>query len=190
MLFIRSEDPAKFADFLYVGQGIGLPLIWAQGFLPAEISNGKGEGVVAFTSFADARSKRFLEDEKGCTILQLLCGLFFLQHPKTIHVERALPVSPKLQKARGKRGKPPLITYRRIHLLVGQKKVTHYPNGQNGFGEEHYGKKRYHRVEGHWRRLHWDDPVRMAVIFVQEHYRGDPALGVSLTERHMHGAAA
>ena len=71
------------------------------------------------------------------SIRNLLYGLFFLQHPKTIRIERSLPVGPKLQKIREKSGKAPLITYRRIHLIVGRKTARHYPNCQNGFGEEH-----------------------------------------------------
>lgn len=191
VLFTRSDDPAKFADFLYLLDKITFPSILAKGFIPTH-SNGKDWWRTVFTSFADDRAELFLRTQQhpGTSITHLLCGLFFLQHPKTIHIEHSLPVAPKLQKAREKRGKPPLITYRRIHLLVGKRTVAHYPNCQNGFGHEHYGKVRYHRVEGHWRRLHWDDPARATVVFVQEHYRGDPTIGVSLTERHVHGAAA
>jgi len=187
ILLKRPDEPLLFAEvFLVMGSSVSEapPVVWGHGFVT------RGEKIQIALDVTPGASDPRTDHHFPDMVLNLLYGLFFLQHPKTIHIERSLPVGPKLQKARKKSSKAPLITYRRIHLLVGQKTARHYPNCQKGFGEEHYGKKRYHRVEGHWRRLHWDDPERQAVVFVQEHYRGDVALGMSLTERHVYGRAA
>jgi hypothetical protein len=197
LLLKRHSDPAVFADAFFVMSmdtvRFGLPAIVAKGKIPSPFARSP-TGIIAIDWIVDGRMRgRFVRNDPelfGNIIFQFISGLFFIQHPKTIHIENSLPVGPKLQQAREKRGVPPLITFKRIHLLVGKKVVRHNSNCKNGFSEEHYGKKRYHRVEGYWRRLHWDDPLRQCVVFIQEHYRGDPTIGVSLAERHVRKEAA
>lgn len=112
-------------------------------------------------------------------------GMFLLQQPKVIE---DVPVThaAKINAKRSKGGKPPLLDYRRIHMKFGVlgsrvgviKKARHAAAGEGAGG----GKKKYHHVLGHFRCYYRDTPQEH-VIWIAEHWRGDPALGVSLKER-------
>jgi hypothetical protein len=114
-------------------------------------------------------------------------GMFLLQQPKVVEDVPVTHAS-KLNAKRAKRGKPPLLDYRRIYMKFGVlgsrvgiiKKARHGVAGDGAGG----GKKKYHHVLGHFRCYYRDTPQEH-VIWIAEHWRGDPALGVSLKERNL-----
>lgn len=115
-------------------------------------------------------------------------GLFLLQQPRVTDVTEVTHAE-KLQQKRRKKGKRPLVEYKRVTLKVGiiagktgvlRRARSAAVAGEGAGG----GKKKYHHVLGHFRCYHRDTPEEN-VIWIAPHYRGDPALGVILREKHL-----
>lgn len=120
-------------------------------------------------------------------------GLFLLQQPRVTDTTE-IKHPEKIQQKRRKKGKPPLVEYRRVTLKVGvvagragvlrrDRSLAEPGDGSGG------GKKKYHHVLGHFRCYHRDTPSEY-VIWIEPHYRGDPTLGVTLREKHLTKAEA
>lgn len=119
-------------------------------------------------------------------------GLFLLQQPRVIDATEVKHPE-KVQLKRKKKGKPPLVEYRRIKLKVGvvagRAGVMRRPGSAAPGDGAGGGKKKYHHVLGHFRCYH-RDTENESVIWIMPHYRGDPTLGVILREKHLVPAQA
>lgn len=114
----------------------------------------------------------------------LLDVLFVLNTPRVSEVVE-VKHDAKLQKARAKRGKPPLIEYKKCELQIGNAGVR-YRNAsdvrrQPGETDAEH-KKRLHQVIGHFRtyRKGRETPT---IAWVPSHWRGDAKLGILVHER-------
>lgn len=119
------------------------------------------------------------------TVVEALFAVFLLQQPKVI-VQQKVQHSPALQKARFKHQRLPLLEYRRVHVLVGQTATPAIGerSGQPGGYVGSTGRKRYHRVLGHFRVYGRETPTPKA-CWVEPFFRGDPKLGILLHERNL-----
>jgi len=120
-------------------------------------------------------------------------GLFLLQQPRVTDTTEVTHAE-KIQQKRRKKGKRPLVEYKRVTLKVGivagkagvmRRDRSAAVAGEGAGG----GKKKYHHVLGHFRCYHRDTPEEH-VIWIAPHYRGDPSLGVILREKHLVKAEA
>ena len=128
-------------------------------------------------------------------LIEIIFGIFLITQPKT-YVDECIKPSNKLQHARERRGKPPLLEYRRINMRIG-KAHKHYKHGHYAAKGVRVGdvlnrpidldsddairRRRYHKVMGHFRHyVNGDNPH---TVWIEPHYRGDPQLGVTFTER-------
>lgn len=108
---------------------------------------------------------------------QLATALFAINTPKVTEIVKVTHDA-KLQKARHRRGKPPLIEYKRCTMLIGRKLV--YTPRRPGESAEAY-RRRMHQVIGHYRTyLHGRVPH---MTWIEPHWRGDPKLGIVVHER-------
>lgn len=111
-----------------------------------------------------------------------LFGLLLLQQPKLIET-RDVTFDKKFQKKRLQKNKLPLLEYKRAYVRVGtaHKRAGGETSGVGTRGEP-TGKRQYHHVLGHFRMYHRGTPGAY-VIWIDEHWRGDPKLGVVMHER-------
>jgi hypothetical protein len=115
-------------------------------------------------------------------LIDISCLLFLLNTPRaTETIEHRWPE--KLQKARRKRNKVPLVEFKKILVRIGspQPKIVRHPNLSAG----HDARRRLHQVIGHFRtytKHHEDKPL---VAWVNQHWRGDAELGIVLHERNI-----
>ena len=131
--------------------------------------------------------------EKWRTIAQIvfstcLFGLFLLQQPKII---TTMPVvyGPKLQKKRLESKKKPLIEHHRVHMRFGVLGSHVGVIAKHGAGHSNpallaTGRRKYHRVLGHFRMYGRDTPLER-VVWIEQYFRGDVALGVLFHEKHL-----
>jgi len=115
-----------------------------------------------------------------------LFGLFLLQQPKVIE-KTDVQHSPQLQKKRARNNKPALLEYSHIKMrfgILGSRMgvISRQSHDGNSSLEGGGGRKRYHRVLGHFRCYHRDTEAEH-VIWIEPHYRGDPAMGMLIRER-------
>ena len=120
-------------------------------------------------------------------VLDIIVSLFFLMVPRISEIRE--PVSqPRLQKAREKRGKPPIVEIKKVKLAIGIGRTRYVRQGVTGsagmpgLGEV---KKRLHPVIGHlrvYRKKQGDSPL---VSWVPHHFRGNPELGIVMHDREV-----
>ena len=122
-------------------------------------------------------------------VCEILFGIFLVTHTKVYEAEQ-VTWGEKHRRARAKRGKPPLLEYRRIRVRIskGRKVYAQRPaidtsNAANNGTDSDAAiqHRRYHKVMGHFRHYIKHDPPY--TVWIESHYRGDPALGVTFTER-------
>lgn len=123
-------------------------------------------------------------------ITELVFGIFLITQPRVYDMEHHVP-SAKLQKARKRSGKRPLLEYKRITLRIGKTATKHYvvrpgtgeriDTSQDTESDAAIQHRRYHKVMGHFR--HYLKGSNPHTVWIEPHYRGDPALGVTFTER-------
>jgi hypothetical protein len=129
----------------------------------------------------------------GGIVCELIFGIFLVTQPK-VYSEQTVAWHPRKQAARKKHGKPPLLEYRHIRLRItkpvkrysgqptarskGVQCVTHEADTESDSAINH---RRYHKVIGHFRHYNRHDPAYS--VWIEPHYRGDPALGITFTER-------
>ena len=150
-----------------------------------------------YVNYAYNRSSIEEKDEDatnslGGIVTELIFGIFLVTQPKVYNDEK-VEWHPKKQAARRKHNKPPLLEYRRIRLRItkpvkrysGQptaKRGIYMPNNEvNTESEDAITHRRYHKVMGHFRHYNNHDPAYS--VWIEPHYRGDPALGITFTER-------
>jgi hypothetical protein len=110
-------------------------------------------------------------------IFTAICLCAFLAIPKTVEVSD-VEASPKLQKARSRRGKTPLLSYRKVTLRLPKTGTAGGPVGGDGT----FAGKRRHQVIGHL-RINTRGEAEPTYVWVTPHWRGDAALGVVLKDR-------
>lgn len=123
------------------------------------------------------------QQDAACYVAEALVGMFLVQQPK-IFEEELYSADAKLQRARAKRQKPPLIEYRKIHLKIGSVSKRSLDRPSGGGSGEAVGKRRYHRVLGHF-RIYGRGTAAARPVWIEPHFRGDPALGVLIREREV-----
>lgn len=135
-----------------------------------------------------ARDKGYQSDTRNM-VDELVFGLFLITQPRTIETQDHVHAY-KQQRARVKLGKPPLIDYRRVNIKIATGKRQggvdtrqDHATIQNTSGG---GRKQYHHVLGHFRHYGVTDKRKEAhTTWIDDHWRGDPSLGVILHERNV-----
>jgi len=117
------------------------------------------------------------------------CMLFLLNVPRVCEMRDHKP-SDKLQRARTRSGKSPLIEFRQVKLVVGlgsprYKQAQGSRAVSNSATDEAYAHKRLHRVIGHFRIYHERHDKGLPPSWVPEHWRGDASRGVILKNRNV-----
>lgn len=143
-------------------------------------------GDLAWFCDADMTEAEKQEEFKHC-IIDVISSLFFLTVPRICEIKESV-ADAKLQKARMKKGKPPIIEMKRVTLSVGIGRTRYKNSGTRSAGGSTEGtgdfKKRLHPVIGHLRvytkRQKEGEPL---VSWVPHHYRGNAELGVVMHER-------
>ena len=114
------------------------------------------EGNLVWFCDANMDEKERNTEFEAC-ITDVICALFFLTVPRICEIREAGDLR-KLQKARAKKGKPPLVELKRVSLSVGVGRTRYSRSGQGGGGhsDDHVRgqsdfKKRLHPVIGHLR---------------------------------------
>jgi hypothetical protein len=122
------------------------------------------------------------DEEKNLLLSEYLrfavCGSALLNLHRAVQVE-AQHAAPKLQRARAKRGKLPLLSFNRVKLKLPKPDLT---RGEYR-GRGHPGV-RFHQVIGHLRLLQ-AGRIEPVFIWVDAFWRGDARLGVILREREV-----
>lgn len=175
-------DPPPYAQ----ADGLQFKMTWsdADGTFTSAKGNPNGGAGLAIDDPHDPRWGKLMS-----TFLKgAFFGLFLLQQPRVTDVTEVKHPE-KVQAKRRKHGKKPLVEYRRVKLKVGvvagRTGVLKRARGEAAAGDgAGGGKKKYHHVMGHFRCYHRDEPNEI-VVWIAEHYRGDPALGFMLREKHL-----
>ena len=177
-------DPPPYMDSL---NGMRFKMTWSD--RDGMFTDSRGENTFGISDPNDPRWGQLM----STFIKGAFFGLFLLQQPRvtdTTEVKHA----EKIQQKRRKKGKRPLVEYKRVTLKVGiiagragvlRRDRSDAIAGDGAGG----GKKKYHHVLGHFRCYHRDTPEEN-VIWIAPHYRGDPSLGVILREKHLVKAEA
>lgn len=138
--------------------------------------------------------KEVAHDTLGGIVTELIFGIFLITQPRVYSVQN-IEWSPRKQAARHKHGKPPLLEYRHIRMKIGKpikRYEVHATAIRKGFAQsisreadtesnDAITHRRYHKVMGHFRHYVQRDPAYS--VWIEPHYRGDPALGITFTER-------
>ena len=136
----------------------------------------------------DLRDRKEAILELGAILCELIFGIFLVTHPKVYSVEQ-VKWKDSHKRARERKGKPPLLEYRRIrmHIAKGRKVYAQRPaidtRTTDLDSDASVQHRRYHKVMGHFRHYLKHDPPH--TTWIEPHYRGDPALGVTFTEREV-----
>jgi len=123
----------------------------------------------------------------GSVVNELIFGIFLVTQPK-VYSDEQVKWKASHKRARIERNKPPLLEYRKIRLHIC-KPSKHYTTRPTGIGGDSVDTesaaavqhRRYHKVMGHFRHYVNHEPPH--TVWIEPHYRGDPALGVTFTER-------
>jgi hypothetical protein len=129
--------------------------------------------------------------ELSSIVLEIVFGIFLVTQPKC-YVDEQIKWKPSHAAKRAKADKPPLLEYRkiRLHICRPHKRYEHRPAIGRGLStaalrdvedDASVQHRRYHKVMGHFRHYLRHDPPRS--VWIEAHYRGDPKLGVTFTER-------
>ena len=189
------QDLGTVSGLVYVVEfNVWPPVLHAHPKLPEGVKKALSFDVLY--AYNDKRIKN--EEEKaidtlGGIVTELIFGIFLVTQPRTYHDE-AVKWHPKKQAARTKHGKPPLLEYRRIRMRITKPvkryaaqatatrgintSITHELDTEHPDATTH---RRYHKVMGHFRHYNNHDPAYS--VWIEPHYRGDPALGITFTER-------
>lgn len=129
--------------------------------------------------------------ELSSIVLEIVFGIFLVTQPRCYTDEQVKWKSSHAAK-RAKADKPPLLEYRkiRLHICKPRKHYEHRPaSGRSADytalrdieDDASIQHRRYHKVMGHFRHYVRTNPPRS--VWIEAHYRGDPKLGVTFTER-------
>jgi len=135
------------------------------------------------------RAKSSVSD-LGSVVNELIFGIFLITQPR-VYTDEPVRWKKSHKLARVARNKPPLLEYRKIRLHICKPR-KHYASARptastimgsstNTDSSEAVQHRRYHKVMGHFRHYINHDPPH--TTWIEPHYRGDPTLGVTFTER-------
>jgi hypothetical protein len=136
----------------------------------------------------DLKTRKESVKELGAIICEIIFGIFLVTHTK-VYAAEEVTYKPSHKRARLLKGKPPLLEYRRIRLHIGKgrKQYAQRPAINNHIvnldDEASIQHRRYHKVMGHFRHYLKHDPPH--TTWIEPHYRGDPSIGVTFTEREV-----
>jgi len=124
----------------------------------------------------------------GSVVNELIFGIFLVTQPRC-YTDETIKWKASHKAKRAARDKPPLLEYRKIRLHIckprkhyAQRPASAVTNGVSDTdSSEAVQHRRYHKVMGHFRHYINHDPPH--TTWIEPHYRGDPALGVTFTER-------
>jgi len=125
--------------------------------------------------------------ELGSVVSEIIFGIFLVTQPKIYSVD-TVTWKDSHKRARALKDKPPLLEYRKLKLHIG-KTHKHYAQrpairsvpSDSTDSVAAIQHRRYHKVMGHFRHYVDHDPPH--TTWIEPHYRGDPSLGVTFTER-------
>jgi hypothetical protein len=190
----RFNDGMSFASLAYVVEFPSWPPIMQQ-YVGRPIGT---KALQFYVNYAYNREKlangdMHANDTLGGIVTELIFGIFLVTQPRT-YIEQKVEWHPKKQAAREKHGKPPLLEYRHIRMRISKpikrynSTATATTRGFHMIGNEPDTEssdaithRRYHKVMGHFRHYLHHDPAY--TVWIEPHYRGDPALGITFTER-------
>jgi hypothetical protein len=129
-------------------------------------------------------SRRIHSVEMQRSMLMEIAELLFLLNTPRVSETKTHPISARLQRARLRRRKLPLLEFKRVKVLLGAPTIR-YPKGTNIPGETREERhRRLHQVTGHFRHyLQGRDKPHVA--WVPSHWRGDAQLGVVMHDRRI-----
>jgi len=172
---------------------------WPPVMVPMLSKSLSSKALQFYVNYAHNRSDIEAQDEDATNIIggivtELIFGIFLVTQPK-VYTDQRVEWAPRKQAARRKHGKPPLLEYRHIRLRITKpvKRYSGQPTASRaGFAQcitnEHdtesdsaINHRRYHKVMGHFRHYLRHDPAY--TVWIEPHYRGDPTLGITFTER-------
>jgi hypothetical protein len=130
----------------------------------------------------DYTDQQVLDTQRS--LLMEIAELLFLLNTPRVSETKTHVISPKLQKARLRRRKLPLLEFKRVKVLLGAPTIR-YPKGTSIPGETREERhRRLHQVTGHFRHyLQGRDKPHVA--WVPPHWRGDAQLGVVMHDHHI-----
>lgn len=164
--------------------GVGSPyMLAAMEALPTDAEGIAGE--LAWFCSANMTEAERMEEFRAC-IIDVMSALFFLTVPRICEIKET-SAGARLQRAREKKGKPPIVEMKKVKLSVGIGR-TRYKNTGGGHSPDHARgtgdfKKRLHPVIGHLRVYTKRQKGEPLVSWVPHHYRGNAELGVVMHER-------
>jgi hypothetical protein len=141
--------------------------------------------------FIDADKAEDRAQQAASVWLDYLDALFLINTPRVSEI-REHKASDKLQRARSRAGKLPMIEYRQVNIVVGRgnpiyarSRTATVPTRMPGESEDAFEtrRRRLHRVIPHFRTYKREDGTARLVIPIEEQWRGDPALGIVLHDR-------
>lgn len=113
------------------------------------------------------------------TVRDVVAALFLLSVPRVCEVREG--ASTRLQRARIRRGKLPLVEVRRVHLAIGVGRPRYGSRSEPTVVGSEGIHHRYHSVISHLRVYH-QGTERQRVAVVPKHWRGNKELGIILKE--------
>jgi hypothetical protein len=126
-----------------------------------------------------------IQRELMILVYEWVDALFLLTVPRACELREARP-STKLQKARARAGKLPLVEVKRVVLRIGRgaPRYARSTDPSDALGSDARDGRRLHAVMGHMRTYEKGRSAPL-VTWVPEHWRGDAELGVVLHEREV-----
>lgn len=133
---------------------------------------------------AGTRPRRPNSVEMQRSMLMEIAELLFLLNTPRVSETKTHVISARLQRARLRRRKLPLLEFKRVKVLLGAPTIR-YPKGASIPGETREERhRRLHQVTGHFRHyLQGRDKPHVA--WVPPHWRGDAQLGVVMHDRRV-----
>lgn len=147
-------------------------------------------------SFKDKKVKRkdestihtFSSGSVSPIIIEIIFGIFLVTQPK-VYTDEQVSWSDRHKHARARKNKPALLEYRKLRVHIGRQNKRYvsrpsnitYTPGESTDSDEAIQHRRYHKVMGHFR--HYMNEKTKRTVWIEAHYRGDPKLGVTFTER-------
>lgn len=134
-----------------------------------------------------ARAASDVVDKAANQIVEkFLLALFLIITPRLCEIKHATKDA-KLQRARARRGKPPLIEYKTVKLNIGVGRGRYESVARSAGADEDVIRRKLHHVVGHF-RTYTKDREQPHIAWVPDHWRGDAKLGIVMHERDVQRA--
>jgi hypothetical protein len=163
LYFAEKDRPAKLVMVMFITENIGSPTL--------------GYTVPYQMKAYDGETEDDRQNLAALFMRDIMSLLFLITTPRTTEIVRQ-EWSSKLQKARRRRGKSPLLEYRKVTLVVGSPRRIIVGDQHTGPS----GPRRLHQVVGHWRK-YLQGRNEPHITWVPQHWRGDAKLGIVVHDR-------